>query len=258
MTPSFEVTWGETSLCETYGLFVESFDETPPAPKTYVVDVPGGQDIDLTESITGHTAYSNRKLTVSLYYDGRSGDGWASVANDLKALLHGRRSEFALSWDPGYTYTGRAAVTAIQYLPRRSCRVVVEIDAEPWKLREVHTTTVSAVGGVMVTCESGTRPVHPLITCSYPVTVDWEGTEFVVPAGDTYRMADVVFGPGENKVWLNVYHFRTATWADVEGQTWASVAGIPWARIVVADGETGADEFEGDGSVTLRWEESYL
>lgn len=258
MTPAFEVTWGDVALCETYGLFVEAFEETPPAPKTYVVDVPGGQDIDLTEALMGHTAYSNRRLTLSLYYDGRTGDGWAQVATDLKTLLHGMRSEFTLSWDPGYTYTGRAAVTAVQYLPRRSCRVTVEIDAEPWKLREVHTTTVSAVGGVTVHCQGGRRPVHPLITCSYPVTVDFEGVEFTVPAGQTYRMADVTLTEGDNAIWLNIYHFRTATWADVSGQTWASVAGTPWARIVVADGETGADEFEGDGSVTLQWREEYL
>ena len=256
MTP-FEVTWGETPLLETYGLEIESFEETPPAPKTYVVDVPGGQDIDLTEALTGHTAYSNRRLTLSLlYWWGER--GFMEVATDLKTLLHGMRSEFTLSWDPGYTYTGRASVTALEFIPRNRFRMTVEIDAEPWKLREVHTTTVSAVGGVIVHCQGGRRPVHPLITCNYPVTVDFEGAEFTVPAGQTYRMADVTLTEGDNAIWLNIYHFRTATWADVSGQTWASVAGTPWARIVVADGETGADEFTGDGSVTLQWREEYL
>lgn len=258
MTPAFEVTWGDVALCETYGLFVEAFEETPPAPKTYIVDVPGGQDIDLTEALTGHTAYSNRRLTLSLYYDGRTGDGWAQVATDLKTLLHGMRSEFTLSWDPGYTYTGKASVTAIHYLPRRSCRVTVEIDASPWKVKEVHTETVSAVGGVTVTCESGRRPVHPLITCDYPVTVNWQGQQFVVPSGQTYRMTAVTFTQGENKIWLSIYAWKTATWADVASQTWADLAGIEWAKVVVSDGEQDASDFPGNGSVTLQWSEEYI
>lgn len=256
MTP-FEVTWGYTPLLETYGLELESFEETPPAPKTYVVDVPGGQDLDLTEALTGFTAYSNRKLTLSLmYWWGER--GFMEVATDLKTLLHGIKSDFTLSWDPGYTYTGRASVTALEFIPRNRFRMTVEIDAEPWKLKETHTTTVSAVGGVTVHCQGGRRPVHPLITCKSPVTVNFDGAQFVVPAGDTYRMADVTLTEGDNAIWLNIYSFRTATWSDVAGQTWASVAGIPWARIVVADGETGADEFTGDGSVTLTWREEYL
>lgn len=256
MTPAFEVTWGDVALCETYGLFVEAFDETPPATKSYVVSIPGGQDIDLTDALTGFPAYSNRGLTLSLYYDGRTGDGWAQVATGLKTLLHGMRSKFTLSWDPGYTYTGRASVTAIQYLPRRSCRVTVEIDAEPWKLKEAHTTTVSAVGGVTVHCQGGRRPVHPLITCAYPVTVNFDGQSFVVPAGGPYRMVDVVLTEGDNEIWMSVYQSRPASWSDVAGMKWEDLSGTRWADVSVPDGDGGG--FDGDGKVTLEWTEEYL
>lgn len=256
MTPAFEITWGETPLCETFGLFVEAFEETPPATKAHVVSIPGGRDIDLTDALTGFPAYSNRRLTLSLYYDGRTGDGWAQVATDLKTLLHGMRSEFALSWDPGYTYVGRAEVTSVQYLPRRSCRVTVEIDAEPWKLREEHSTTFSAVGGATVHCQGGRRPVHPLVTCAYPVTVNFGGRSFVVPAGGPYRMVDVVLTEGDNEIWMSVYQSRPASWSDVAGLTWDDLSGTRWADVSVPDGD--ADGFEGDGTVTLEWTEEYL
>lgn len=255
-----EVFWGGVPLCETYGLFVEygSVSENPPKPKLSVVSIPGGEDIDLTDALTGHAAFESRTVSFSLYYDGRGSRGWREVASEVANLMSGREADFELGWDPGYTYHGRVSNVGVEFVPRESCRIAVEITASPWRVLEVHTTTISAVGGVTVHCQGGRRPVHPLISCNYPVTVNWQGREFVVPSGQTYRMADVVFTEGDNAIWLNIYSFRTATWADVAGQTWASVAGTPWAKIVVAEGETGADEFTGDGSVTLQWEESYL
>ena len=255
-----EVTWGDTPLCATYGLFVEygSLSCPPPEPKLSIVSIPGGVDLDLTDAITGHAAYEMRTVAFTLYYDGRGERTWQQVANDVTNLIHGADEDFELSWDPGYTYHGRASVTGVEFVAPASCRIRVEITAEPWKLRELHTTTVSAVGGVMVTCESGTRPVHPLISCDYPVTVNWRGSQFTVPAGQTYRLPLVTFGPGENELWLSVYSYRTARWSDVAGSTWDDVAGIRWASIVVQDGEADPGEFPGNGSVTLQWEESYL
>lgn len=258
MTP-IELTWGDTPLCETYGLRVASFSNDPPEVKTSVVSIPGGVDLDLTDSLTGHAAYENRTVEVTFFYDGRSSGSkpWDEVVTDLTSLLHGMRSEFKLSWDPGYTYTGRASVTSVEFVPRVSCLFTVSIDAEPWKVRQIRTTTVSAVGGIDVTCVSGSRPVHPLISCDWPVTVNWQGRQFVVPAGQTYRMADVTFGLGENHIWLSIYSWTTATWADVASKTWADLAGIEWAKVVVGESGGGGD-FSGNGSVTLQWEEAYI
>lgn len=254
----YDVVWDGTSLSEL-GFRVSSFSSDPPEPKLSIVSIPGGVDLDLTDSLTGHAAYENREMSVTLFYDGRGRDDtWQEAVNRLANMLSGKRADFELSWDPGYTYTGRASVTDVEYVPQYYCTATVEITAEPWKLRELHTTTVSAVGGVMVTCESGTRPVHPLISCDYPVTVNWEGSQFTVPAGRTYRLPLVTFGPGENELWLSVYSYRTAKWSDVAGSTWDDVAGIRWASIVVQDGEADPGEFPGNGSVTLQWEESYL
>ena len=249
---------GEVDLYKDYGLIMSNeFDLGVPSPKTNYVSIPGRSgDIDLTEALTGDAAYESRSQSFVFYMlDSEDPDG---DITKVLSLLHGRKHTYVLGIDPDYTYTGRFIVATPTLEAPGVIKFKVSSTADPYKLKQVRTTTVSAVGGVMVTCQSGRRPVHPLIKCDYPVTVNYEGAEFTVPAGDTYRMNDVLFHEGENKIWLNIYSYRTATWADVSGQTWASVAGIPWAHIVVADGETGVDEFEGNGSVTLQWREEYL
>lgn len=260
MSAAFDVNWGGVDLCDEFGLFIEygSISCDPPSPKLSVVSVPGGTDIDLTDALTGHAAYEMRKVGFTLYCDGRRGRAWQDVSRDVVSLMHGAESDFTLSWDPGYTYHGRASVKSVTFLPRSSCRIAVEITANPWKLREVHTETVDAVGGAALTCVSGLRPVHPLVKSDYPVVVEWEGASITVPAGETYRVTGITFGPGENELWLSVSRYRTASWADVASRTWNDVSHIRWAGIVVEDGEAGPADFPGSGLVTVSWEEAYL
>lgn len=252
MMEPLEVTWGDTPLCETFGLRVESFEETPPEPKTHVVEIPGGQDIDLTEALTGHVAYSNRTLTVTfLYLWGRR--PFAEVAGDVKALLHGLRSEYRLSWEPGYTFTGRARVSAVELLTYEDMRLTVEVDAEPYKLKELHTVTVDAVNGTVIECRSGTRPVRPTVRADSPVTIEYEGTSTTVPAG-TWTLRDVVFHEGENRLYVLIWQSELATWADLADVTWASLSGSTWSSLTV---ETEPD-FSGNAQVTVQWREEYL
>lgn len=251
-----EFWWGDAPVCAECGLVVTGYSEKPPSPKVCKVEVPGGCDLDLTDSLTGHAAYSNRTCSISLLALPRPG-GFAAARTSLKSVLHGRCSEFRLSWDPGFTYKGRASVTSEQWNASLSSGVfVVEIDASPWKSAGTRSITVSAVGGTMVTCQSGARPVHPLITCAYPTTVVFGGSQFTVPAGNTYRMNDVVFTEGDNEIWLNIHEWVTATWADLSGRKWSDLSAIPWAHVLVDGGAD--DDFSGDGSVTLQWEEEYL
>ena len=247
-----DFTWGEIPVCATYGAVLESAECPPPEPKLTTVSIPGGVDIDLTDALTGHAAYENRAVTLTLFFPDRD------EANKALNLIHGAEADFSLSWDPGYTYHGRASVTGHTEWPGQGVRLTVQIAASPWKLREVHTESVSAVGGAKVTCRSGRRPVHPLISCDYPVTVEWEGSRFTVPAGRTYRMAAVTFTEGDNEIWLSIYSYRPASWADLAGRTWADVGRYTWAGISVADGEQDPDDFIGDGTVILQWEEAYI
>lgn len=258
MTSPFDLVWGDVSLRNKYGLRVADFDCPPPEPKLSIVSIPGGVDLDLTDALTGSASFENRDVSITFFYDGRKtgSPSWSEVASDVANLLSGVESDFTLSWDPGFTYHGRAQVTKVEYIPQFSCRITVEITASPWRLKQLHTTTVSAVGGVTVNCQGGRRPVHPLVTCAYPVTVNFGGQSFVVPAGGPYRMVDVVLTEGDNEIWMSVYQSRPASWSDVAGMTWEDLSGTRWADVSVPDGD--GDGFDGDGTVTLEWTEEYL
>ena len=255
-----EVFWDGVPLCETYGLFVEygSVSESPPKPKLSVVSIPGGEDIDLTDALTGHAAFESRTVSFSLYYDGRGSRGWREVASEVANLMNGREADFELGWDPGYTYHGRVSNVGVEFVPRGSCRIAVEITASPWRVLEEHHLTVEAVPGKHVLCRSGRRPVHPAVTCNYPTTVNWQGSEFVVPAGQKYRMLDVTFEQGDNDLYLSVSTYRSATWADLASRKWEDVAGYTWDGLSVREGETDPGDFAGHAIVDLWWEESYL
>ena len=259
MSRCCEITWDGTPLCETFGLFVEggTVDAPPPVPKTSYVTIPGGVDLDLTDALTGHAAFESRKVSFALVFDALESErDWQDVSRDVVNLLHGRRGSFELASDPGFTYDGRATVTGAELVSQDCGRITVEITASPWKLRQVWQKRVSAAGGVWVECESGRRPVHPTITCDYPVIVNWGGEQFVVPSGKSYRMNLVEFTQGKNRIWLNAYQARTATWADLAGQTWDDISSIPWAHLTVED--EGAGEFVGSAVVTLQWREEWL
>lgn len=253
------VVFGGVDLCDAYKCFIEygTVKVDPPEAKTYTVTIPGGDDIDLTDAITGHAAFNNRTVEFGLYYDGRGGLAWSEWLKEVSNALDGTRSDFTLSWDEGYTYSGRASVSGVEYLPPNGCRLTVTIDANPWKVKQTRTTTVSALNGVWVTCQSGRRPVHPLITAQSPVTVNWQGSQFVVPAGNTYRLADVTFSEGENKLYLSIYSTRAATWGDVASYTWQQLGGMTWGNIEVPD-PSGGSTFTGNPNVTITWQEAYL
>lgn len=277
-----EVTWGGTPLCETYGLFIEygSVSCPPPSPKLSIVSIPGGVDLDLTDALTGHAAYEMRKVAFALYYAGRGGAPRQEVADAVVNLLHGAEADFSLSWDPGFTYHGRASVTSVELVGKRACRISVEITASPWKLRERHVLEVYADGGVSVTCPSGRRPVHPLVRAEVPVVVEWEGASVTVPAGAAYRLVGVTFSQGDNRLWLSTLRLRAARWSDLSGSAWADLASSAWGNVQVRaesalwsdlSGGTWADlssrswSAVADGGapdvgglVTVEWEESYL
>ena len=277
-----DLEWGGVSLRDEFGMRLSSFSCDPPSPKTVSVSIPGGVDLDLTDALTGHAAFENRRMTLEFFYDGRGrSETWQDAVNRLTNAISGVESDFTLGWDPGYTYHGRASVTSVEHSPQFYATVAVEITASPWKLRELHALEVYASGGVSVTCRSGRRPVHPIVRSDVPVSVEWEGQSLTVPAGSGYRLVGVTFRQGDNRLWLSALRLGVARWSDLSGETWAGLGSATWGNVRVASdsavwsdlsGETWASlagrswayvagEMAGEpegGSVRIEWEESYL
>ena len=260
---AYDVTVDGESLLTAYGLMLtDDTDLGSPAPKTYTVDVPGGNGvIDLTEALTGDVAYDTYEM--KLVMSTTSPCDVRRLRQRLRNRYHGRRLSYQLALDPGYTYTGRFEAevepTGVEQADgTRHATVKLTVTADPYKLKERCAYRLNATGGRMYRFESGRRPVHPTIECESVCFVTWDGEEIVVPAG-TYRLNDVVFREGFNELYVNSCKLYLETWGDLaeggkDAATWDSLAGYRWDGLQRLGITEGAPQDWG-GLAETRWED---
>lgn len=226
-------------------ILLDGYTLSPPEPKTYTVDIPGGDGvIDLTQSLTGDVAYKNRQQTFIFMVV--NPDSFERVKTDVSNFLHGKGFDYQITMDPGYTYHGR--FTVIEYdhtlysYPGLVGTFSIKIDADPYKLKGHMTYKLNATGGKMFRLESGRKPVHPVIECTQPCKVRWKNVIVQVPAG-TYRLNDVLFTQGYNEIYINSWTFYNITWGELgEGathqMTWDEATAYRWDDLQRLEGDT--------------------
>ncbi len=249
-------------ICGEFGLvMLDSSTFEPPEPKTYTVDIPGGNGvIDLTEALSGDVAYKRRKQRMEFACEER-GD-WMDTLRRVMAKLHGRALAYRLSFDPGYTYHGRFAVSSTTHVGRWGDSVghiVIEVDADPYKSKGTQAYRLNATGGKLYRFESGRRMVRPTIECSQPCFITWDGEETAIPAG-TWRLNDVAFSQGFNEIWINTRRVYDVAWEEVaEGgnlaRTWDSLSGMRWDEVQMLGQDPGAVVRSWDDLTGTRWED---
>lgn len=131
------VTFGGTNLKDAYGLQYSSFDEELPEPKIVKVDIPAGLDLDITDAL-GPMGYHDGKHTLRFLLYGDTQDERLEKKQAIISKLHGKRANYTLSWEPSYTYTGRAKVS-VEHLFDNADVITLEIDRTPWKVSTVET-----------------------------------------------------------------------------------------------------------------------
>jgi phage-related protein len=225
-------------ITTTYGLvLIDGYTLEPPSPKTYTVDIPGGNGvIDLTEAFTKDVAYNNRSqtFTFDLIYPE---EGFETVKTKVSNFLHGRAYDYQMTMDPDYTYHGRFTVNSYSHSAYANGIlgvIEIQIDADPYKKKETATYKLNATGGKMYRLESGRRPVHPTIQCDSVCFVTWDGEEYTIPAG-TYRLNEVTFQSGYNELYINSLKLTLETWDDI--------------------GESGKDAMAWDTATKYRWDD---
>lgn len=226
-------------------ILLDGYTLSPPEPKTYTVDVPGGDGvIDLTQSLTGDVAYKNRQQTFTFMVV--NPDSFERVKTDVSNFLHGKRFGYQITMDPGYTYHGRFTVTEYDHTLYSYPGLVgifsIKIDADPYKLKGHMTYKLNATGGKMFRLESGRKPVHPVIECTQPCKVRWKNVIVQVPAG-TYRLNDVLFTQGYNEIYINSWTFYNITWSEIgEGSahpmTWDEASKYRWDDLQRLEGDS--------------------
>lgn len=226
-------------------ILLDGYTLSPPEPKTYTVDIPGGDGvIDLTSSLTGDVAYNNRSQEFTFMVV--NPDSFERVKTDVSNFLHGKSFDYEMTMDPGYTYHGRFTVGEYSHAkyayPGLVGAFTISVDAEPYKLKGHMTYKLNATGGKMFRLESGRKPVHPVVECTQPCKVRWGNVLTQVPAG-TYRLNDVLFTQGYNEIYINSWTFYNITWGEL-GQgaahqmTWDEAAQYRWDDLQRLEGDT--------------------
>lgn len=227
----------------------------PPKEIYRMVDNPAGPSIDLTEALGG-PFYGDRMQEFDFTFVGT--DDFERFKSKLSAFLHNRRHEYSLSWDPGYTYSGRFRVVEYEEFPGYG-KVKVEVTADPWKTKGVQSYRIDAAGGRMFRFESGMRPVRPTIECANPVRVQFGGKVTNLPAG-TWRLNDVLFERGWNEIYINSYEVVNTAWYELaEGEahamTWADASKYRWDEIRALNGEGLMRTKTWEDMAQARWED---
>lgn len=199
--PVRRVTVGGVDLWERFGLVLtDESAYSPPAPKVYQVDIPGGDGcVDVTESLAGDVAYSNRSM--ELCFVVAHPEDFEATKTAVCGFLHGRSFDFELSFDPGYTYHGRFSVDEY-YGKMHYGHLKVTVDADPYKLREHRTVKALAAGGTTVVLECGRKRQCPTFECASEFALAWNGGSATVQPG-AHRVRGLWLEQGDNELWLD-------------------------------------------------------
>lgn len=197
---AYDVVWGGKSLGEI-GWVVSKVEETPPEDKRDILEIPYGDNIDITEAVAG-VSYSDRVQTWTLWHIAENVNGWQEAYSELLATLNGRRERFKLSYDDA-VYEGRARVVERNELGGIGFgTATVEVTCSPW--RDFGETVVSVDAGAFgidVELRAGRKPVMPTFECVVPIVLKIDGKRYDFPAG-TNRTHAIWLGP--NPVTANI------------------------------------------------------
>lgn len=250
-------------LSVTYQMvLLDGYTLEPPEPKTYTVDIPGGNGIiDLTEALTGDVVYNNRRQEFEFALI--NVENFERVKTELSNFLHGKAFDYTMTMDPGYTYHGRFTVSSYSHSAYSSGLlgdIKISIDANPYKIKKNCVYRLNATGGRLFRLESGRRPVHPIIECEQPCFITWNGTEYIIPAG-TYRLNDILFEDGWNEIYINSFKLWYVQWDEVgqngaHAMTWSEASKYRWDDLQrLGDEEAKTAPRSWDELATTRWSE---
>lgn len=181
---------------EDLGLILNSKTIGMPTPKTATIQVPGADgELDYTEYF-GDVKYSNRPLEFEFSIIEAPAD-FLKIYSRLHNTLNGRKVKITLDDDPGFYYTGRVSINEWKSNGRIG-KVVIEVNAEPYKLKET-TTTVSQIisAATTINCRNSRMQVIPKITTNAEITVTF-GNYTVVFGSGSRTDEEIIFTQGQN------------------------------------------------------------
>lgn len=135
-------------ICERFGLHYSTFEEQLPEKKLITISIPYGADLDITERL-GRGGWTNGTHTLKFLLYGVTESERLRLKNEIINLIQGRRAEYSLTWDPDYTYTGRAKMS-IEHRAENVDVITIDIDRYPWR-HSIVEDVVDLVGEMTAT-----------------------------------------------------------------------------------------------------------
>ena len=185
------ITVDGTDLAERFGP-ISRFAETLPQPKVIKVSIPAGLDLDITDSL-GRVGFSDGEHRFDVYLLCETERERVEAERAIVAMLQGRRLDYELSWDEGYTYTGRF-VLEFGYLNPHQTRVGVKVSRSPWKVHVVEEHVIDCHPSATHQLE-GSSSYHDIEAVMLQGGSTQVGSETAVAraAAGTYELADGVY-----------------------------------------------------------------
>lgn len=214
--PNNRLIVGGVDITERFKMvLLDGYSLTPPEPKTYEVDIPGGNGVlDLTESLMGDTVYKNRKMEFSfaaIYVE-----NFEKLKTEISNFLHGKEFDYKITMDPDYTYHGRFKVTTYthgSYTNGIVGAIKISVDAEPFKYLDEQVVSVDGYGGKLINLPSGRKRVRPVIETPSYTKVIYDHKLLTLPEG-TWTINDLLLTEGDNRLYICTYDVKNMTWKD--------------------------------------------
>ena len=181
---SLEIYVDDTPLCETFNMIMTDYVDTPPAPKTMQVTIPGADGaLDLSEWFAHRPLFGKRTIEFTCYPNAAL--DWIEIEQSLTKLrnfLHGRAYDFKLSWDEGYTYHGRFEVDT-QKMFMQGVALKVKVICEPYKSKGIVEYLLNGELGKSYVVDGPAHDALAVITTQANAIVNINGTSFFLSPG---------------------------------------------------------------------------
>ena len=168
-----------------------------PTIQTFTAEIPGRDGLlNLTRSLTGKVNYYNRPLSFQYF-----GTGTRKELLELDAYFssfHGHTIQIIDDDYPDHYYEGEASITTS--LNRNYITIVLEIDAQPFRLKLSPTTYTREINGeTTVYLNNENIEAIPIITTTGEIEIVFNGVTTHLSAG-TYTIENIVLQSGVNTV----------------------------------------------------------
>ena len=216
-------------LQKEYGLYLLKDSEfLPPKPKLYYLDVPGSNgSLDVSECF-GEVLYENRKDTFIFHLSNPTQE----IKNQIIKFLHGKTYSYTLSFDKGYTFTGRFNVISA-HTNVYSAQIKCEVISKPYKSAGRRSNTLNAKYGVTCILDVGQGRSCPVFECERQCQILWNNRSWIIPAGK-HKITSIGASLGFNEIYLCTQDLPSATintWHSVSARIWSGVDNLRYHEL---------------------------